>query len=101
MTKTTTKRIAAKRKGRGGGRHTTKELKAQMLAAGYVSPGEAMRLVGVRGGTIYGWVARGILRSPPGDERAPWTRSPSGSNLWLLRDAVLAMRPAPVPEPTS
>lgn len=100
MTKTTKKRIA-KRKGRGGGRHTTTEEKDKMLAAGYVSPAEAMRLVGVRGGTIYGWVARGVLKSPPGDVRPSSIRSPTGSNLWLLRDAVLAMRPAPAAEPAS
>jgi hypothetical protein len=99
MTKTTKKRIAKRGNSRGGGRHTTDEAKEQMRAAGYVSPAEAMKLVGVRGGTIYGWVAREVLKSPPGDARAPWLRSPTGSNLWLLRDAVLAMRPAPEPAP--
>lgn len=102
MTKTTKKRIARRTKSRGGGRHTTQELKDQMLAEGYISPAEAMKLANVRGGTIYGWVAREVLKSPPGDERPPWKRSPSGANLWLLRDAVLLMRPtASAPEAAS
>lgn len=100
MTKTAKKRIAKRSKSRGGGRHTTDEEKVKMRAAGYISPAEAMKLVGVRGGTIYGWVSRGVLKSPPGDARPPWIRSPTGSNLWMLRDAVLAMRPAPAAEPT-
>lgn len=102
MTKTTKKRTARRTKSRGGGRHTTQDLKDQMLADGYIPPGEAMKLADVRGGTIYGWVARGVLKSPPGDSRPPWKRSPSGANLWLLRDAVLLMRPTtPAPEASS
>jgi hypothetical protein len=101
MTKRAKKRIAARNKSRGGGRHTTAELKERMRSAGYISPAEAMELVGVRGGTIYGWVARDVLKSPPGDDRKPWIRSPTGSNVWLLRDAVLAMRPDPIAEPSS
>lgn len=98
MTKTTKKRIARRTKSRGGGRHVSPEVTQQMHDAGYVSPAEAMEIAGVRGGTVYGWVARDVLKAPEGDQRAPHVRS-GGGNLWLLRAAVEAMR-APVVPPT-
>lgn len=99
MTKTTRKRIAGRRKkNTGGGRHVSPQVTEQMNAVGYISPAEAMTLAGVRGGTVYGWVARGVLKAPEGDERKPWIRSGSG-NLWLLRDAVVAMRAPVMTEP--
>ena len=90
---TRAKKARIKRTSRGGGRHVSPEVTSAMEARGYISPAEARKLVGVRGGTVYGWITRGVLRAPDGDEREPIVRAASGSNVWVLRDAVLAMRP--------
>jgi hypothetical protein len=88
---------AAKR-GRKG---AAAELPADKRAEGYRSIAEAAREIGVAASTVYDWVRREVLPEVPNDKRPAVLRTRSGGNVWVLLDAVRAMRPAPVPEPAA
>jgi len=62
-----------------------------LRALGYLSPKEASKLGRVSGGTIYGWVEKGLLR----DVGKLKGHVRYNGVLWILARAVLALRPTP------